>query len=132
MMTAKQALKAARAKWGSEAFVRYDRRELWKGEPLPRNTEERTAYRREYLRLKESEPKFTPMADWPADTQLGVYREALTKYNAEKAAWRERSELCRGLSYHFRYSVGTAHDIFSTTKGHGDSWEEALTLAGAL
>lgn len=132
MMSAKQALKAARAMFGDEAFVQYDRRELWQGEALPRTAEERAAYRAEYLRLKDNEPKFTPLADWPADTPLGVYRDALARYNAEKAAWRSRSELCRGLSYHFRYSVGTRRDIFSETKGHGDSWEEALAKAGAL
>ncbi len=137
-----------RREWGDEAFTRYDRRQFWAWRAIPEQRRRASGIPceingagakdfllplgAEFLRLKDSEPTFTPLADWPADTPLGVYRDALTKYNAEKKAWRERKDLCQGLSWFTRYSVGTQHGIFSESKGHGDSWEDALRKAGAL
>lgn len=132
MITKAKALKAARAKWGSEAFVRDSGEWLRDGSRRPASDEERAAAKAEFLALKDSEPKFLPLSQWPADTPLGEYRTALFAFNAARAEWRTRKDWVQGLQYCHRYEVGTRSGIFSTIKGAGDTWEQAMEKAGIL
>lgn len=133
MMTKAKALKLAREKWGKDrAFVRDYGEWLRDGSRRPASDEERAAAKVEFLALKESEPKFLPLADWPADTPLGEYRATLSAFKKAHMEWRTRKDWVQGLQWCHRYDVGTYSSIFTETKGSGDSWEQALEKAGIL
>lgn len=123
--TAKEALRRCAAAWGANAVVEDQRRRLG-----PSSPERRAASSKERDRLLGIKPTFVPMNDWPAETTLGEYREALRVHNFALSIWRKGHDDASWRASYYRYKVGTAGKLFFTVKGSGDSWRQALAAAG--
>lgn len=110
-MTRAEIARRTRAKYGKKGVIEENRRAV--------DPETREICRREYMKLKDREPK--PPA--PTPEQL-AHRKAWTE-------WKEQMSNLRGRAMGSkRYRVLVDRGFAMEVVGDGDSWDEAAAKAG--
>lgn len=124
-LTKPKALALARVKLGKGAYLQDSGRKFG-----PSSEALRQAAQKALAELVAQEPKINQLKDWPRNTPLGEYHDAVIAHRKAWNEWKWRKDKLFSQTFYQRYDVGKSDGMFNWIKGSGDTWEEALQKAG--
>lgn len=127
-MTMNQAYLAHFKKHGKRATVQDLGKRLGNSSP-----EKRAAASRALEQHRKEIPTLLRIEDFDQNATVATWRACAAARADRVKEWRKAEQRYQSEARYYRYSVG--HEVggmFNCIDGQGDTWEEALTKAGAI